>query len=123
MYGSELTVSHLNRFITRHLPTLPNDKILALSNGKHLQTTISTRLKWPIVFDSVENMCGKRRKCWLPAFSTFPTLFSIGFLLSHGHRKSSTVKSERIQINFYPKTFSTVLDRIYQGPVSTLCAV
>ena len=25
--------------------------------------------------------CGKRRKCWLPAFSPFPTMFSKGFLL------------------------------------------
>ena len=25
--------------------------------------------------------CGKRRKCWLPAFSPFPTVFSKGFLL------------------------------------------
>ena len=24
--------------------------------------------------------CGKRRKCWLPAFSPFPTMFSKGFL-------------------------------------------
>ena len=23
--------------------------------------------------------CGKRRKCWLPAFSPFPTMFSKGF--------------------------------------------
>ena len=22
--------------------------------------------------------CGKRRKCWLPAFSSFPTMFSKG---------------------------------------------
>ena len=25
----------------------------------------------------VENIVGKRRKCWLPAFSPFPTVFSI----------------------------------------------
>ena len=24
-----------------------------------------------------ENIVGKRRKCWLPAFSPFPTMFSI----------------------------------------------
>ena len=23
--------------------------------------------------------CGKRKKCWLPAFSPFPTIFSNGF--------------------------------------------
>ena len=26
--------------------------------------------------DIVENIVGKRRKCWLPAFSPFPTMFS-----------------------------------------------
>ena len=25
--------------------------------------------------------CGKWRKCWLPAFSPFPTMFSKGFIL------------------------------------------
>ena len=25
---------------------------------------------------SFEKNCGKRRKCWKPAFSTFPTMFS-----------------------------------------------
>ena len=25
--------------------------------------------------------CWKKRKCWLPAFSSFPTMFSEGFLL------------------------------------------
>ena len=27
----------------------------------------------------VENVVGKKRKCWLPAFSPFPTMFSIAF--------------------------------------------
>ena len=26
-------------------------------------------------------LCGKRRKCWLPAFSPFPTMFSMAFVL------------------------------------------
>ena len=25
--------------------------------------------------------CGKRRKCWLPAFSPFPTMYSKGYFL------------------------------------------
>ena len=28
----------------------------------------------------VRKYCEKRRKCWLPAFSSFPTMFSKGFL-------------------------------------------
>ena len=33
------------------------------------------------VFDRVENIGAKRRKCWLPAFSPFPSMFSKGLLL------------------------------------------
>ena len=29
-------------------------------------------------------LCKKRRKCWLPAFSLFPTMFSKGFMLLNG---------------------------------------
>ena len=35
----------------------------------------------------VENIEGKRRKCWLPLFSPFPTMFSKG--LFHGGRSKS----------------------------------
>ena len=31
--------------------------------------------------DRVENITGKRRKCWLPAFSLFPVMFLKGFFL------------------------------------------
>ena len=34
--------------------------------------------KFKFVFGRVENIVGKRRKCWLPAFSPFPTMFSKG---------------------------------------------
>ena len=33
------------------------------------------------VFDRVEIIAGKRRKCWLPTFSPFPTILSNSFLL------------------------------------------
>ena len=32
------------------------------------------------VLDRVENIVGKRKKCWLPKFSYFPTMFSKAFL-------------------------------------------
>ena len=32
--------------------------------------------KLKLVFGGVENMMGKRRKCWLTAFSSFPMMFS-----------------------------------------------
>ena len=35
-------------------------------------------LKTEILFGNVRKRCGKRRKCWSPAFSPFPTMFSKG---------------------------------------------
>ena len=37
--------------------------------------------------------CGKRRKCWLPAFSPFLTLFSKGFLYRVVKSRDCVVKS------------------------------
>ena len=34
---------------------------------------------WCNCFRQGRKHCGKRRKCWLPAFSLFPTMFSTGF--------------------------------------------
>ena len=53
--------------------SLPNDKILARSKMKALaddKINVTRILK--LVFGMVENIVGKRRKCWLPAFSPFP---------------------------------------------------
>ena len=32
-----------------------------------------------LFIEGLENIVGKRKKCWLPAFSPFPTMFSKGF--------------------------------------------
>ena len=46
-------------------------------NWEHLQTTKLNVAKMTIsVYDTVENTVSKRRKCWLPAFSSFTTVFS-----------------------------------------------
>ena len=47
--------------------------------SKHLQSTAKRDLNTEIPFAMVRKHCGKRRKCWLPAFSPFPTMFSKGF--------------------------------------------
>ena len=39
-------------------------------------------MKTEIHFGMVRKHCGKRRKCWLPAFSPFPAMFSKGFYFS-----------------------------------------
>ena len=40
---------------------------------------INVILKLRFVLGKVEKHCEKRRKCWLPAFSPFPSMFSKGF--------------------------------------------
>ena len=67
---------------------LPNDKFLDLSKLKafaddkiNVQIESICRrqnkcnLKTEILFGIGRKHCGKRRKCWLPAFSPFPTMF------------------------------------------------
>ena len=57
---------------------LPNDKILAYSKLKAFADNKFSVGKMMIsVFDSIEDgkRCGKRRKCWLPAFSLFLPVF------------------------------------------------
>ena len=44
-------------------------------------------------FGRVENIVGKKRKCWLPAFSPFPTMFSKGLLYRTVKSRDSVVKS------------------------------
>ena len=53
--------------------SLPYDKILDWSKMKAFaDDSLYVDQMMIYVFDSV----GKRRKCWLPAFSPFPTMFS-----------------------------------------------
>ena len=49
-------------------------------DSKHLLTTKQMCIKkHKFSLGWEEKHCGKRRKCWLPAFSPFPTMFSKGF--------------------------------------------
>ena len=52
------------------------------------------KLKTEILFGMGRKHCGKRRKCWLPAFSPFPTMFSKGFFLGVVKSRDCVVKSE-----------------------------
>ena len=59
---------------------LPNDKILDWSKLKAFaDNKINVNKKNKIWFMKGRKHCGKRRKCWLPAFSPFSTMFSKGF--------------------------------------------
>ena len=51
--------------------TLAQSKLKAFAND-----IINVSEKMKFVFGRVENILGKRRKCWLPAFSPFPKMFS-----------------------------------------------
>ena len=48
--------------------------------------------------------CGKRRECWFPAFSPFPTMFSKGLLVRIFLSRDCVVESKRIKfgVSFNP---------------------
>ena len=62
------------------LNPLPNHKFLDWSKLKAFcRWQNKHNLKTQILVKSGRKHCGKRRKCWLPAFSHFLTMFSEGF--------------------------------------------
>ena len=57
--------------------SLPNDKILDWFNLKAFaDNNLYVDQMMIYVFDRVENIVDRRRKCWLLAFSPFSTMFS-----------------------------------------------
>ena len=58
--------------------SLPNNKILDWSKFKAFADD-KINLTQNLIFLNGRKHCGKRRKCWLPAFSPFPTMFSKAF--------------------------------------------
>ena len=64
-----------------NLNSLPKHTILGMSKFKSSPDDKSGVAEiMGFVFERVAKHCGKRRKCRLPAFSSFPTMFSEGFL-------------------------------------------
>ena len=41
--------------------------------------------KFKFALGRVENIAGGKRKCWIPPFSPFPTMFSVSFFFSFPH--------------------------------------
>ena len=67
----------MSESMTSLLNSLPNNKILDLSKFKAFadaKISITQKLKFSV--GKSRKHCGKRRKCWLPAFSPFSTMFS-----------------------------------------------
>ena len=59
--------------------SLPDDKILTFSKRKALaDVNFNETQMMQFFFDRGSKHCGERRKCWLLAFSPFPTMFSKG---------------------------------------------
>ena len=58
------------------LNSLPNDKFLDWFKLEAFTDDKINATSKQILFGMDRKRCGKRRKCWLPAFSPFPTMFS-----------------------------------------------
>ena len=70
---------HLQTTNRMQLNSLPNDNILDWSKFKAFaDDKINVTKNNEIYFGKGRKHCGKRKKCWLPAFSPFPTMFSKG---------------------------------------------
>ena len=74
--------------------SLPNDKI---SDPLQIKSVLTQRnhcnLKIEILLGMDRKHCVKRRKCWLPAFSPFPAIFSRGFFFRVVKSRDCVVKS------------------------------
>ena len=74
--------------------SLPNDKILDCSKLKAFaDNNLYIAQMMIYVFDRVENIVEKGKKCWLPAFSPFPTMFSIALFIRVSQSRDCVVKS------------------------------
>ena len=74
-------------------------------NSKHLQRTNKCDLKIEICYGKDRKHFRKRRKCWLPAFSSFPTMFSEGYYLRVVKSRDCVVK----EITPFSTFFSVIL--------------
>ena len=73
--------------------SLTNDKFLDRSKLKAFaDDKLNLAEKIEICFGKGRKHCGKRRKCWLPAFSPFPTVFSEGFYFRDVKSRDCMVK-------------------------------
>ena len=66
---------------------------IELKPSGHESDTLTTELPGPACFGKGRKHCRKRRKCWLPAFSPFPTMFSKGFLYKVIESRDCVVKN------------------------------
>ena len=76
-----------------NINSLPNDKFFDWSKLKvFADDKLNVAEKVEICFAKGSKHCGKRRKCWCPAFSPLPTMFSNSFFLRVVKSWDSVVK-------------------------------
>ena len=68
-----------------------NFRLVHIESIRRRQNKCDRKLKF--VLGRVEKHCGKRRKCWLPAFSPFSTMFSKGFFSKVVKSRDCVVKT------------------------------
>ena len=73
---------------------LADDKSLALTKLKAFaDDKFDVAMMMISVFDRVEKTLWEKRKCWLPAISPFPTMFSRAFSFWVVESRDSVIKS------------------------------
>ena len=86
--------SILGFLVNNILPLYQTTKYLVWSKLKAFadyKMNLTEKIK--TCFGKGRKHCGKRRKCWLPAFSPFPTMFSKAFLFRIVKTGDCVVKS------------------------------
>ena len=87
----------------KRLHPLANDKILAFPKLKDFaDDNINVTQNIKLFFHRVENIEGKRRKCWLPAVSPVPNMFSEGLYHRGVKMRHSVVKPIPTRQQFGP---------------------
>ena len=81
------------------LHSLLNNKVLNWSKFKDEKINVALKLK---CFGKGRKHCGKRRKCWLPAFSPFSTMFSKVFFHRVVTKSGLCSKDYKQKGNFIP---------------------
>ena len=105
---SDLRFTPLTVFLcTLRFNSLPNDNFLDWSKLKAFADDKNKyKLKKEILLGMGRKHCGKmrKRKCWLPALSPFPTMFSNGFFFGVVESQGCVVKVKLcITVSYYYK--------------------
>ena len=92
LFGKGLNQFHLRVLVNlKHFTCWQNFRLAQIEKICRRQHKCHSNI-W-ICFGKGRKHCVKKRKCWLPAFSPFSTMFSKGFLQRVGKSWDSLVKS------------------------------